>query len=173
MKPLRLFAGILAVVVVCGIGTAFIQQQIDPTSFPTIIYRSNTRQYSSTDLPSFTDLEAVGDSLVLNTPLPSGFTLTTADGKVTATITDSFFGPPAEYSISITVLADSEDLYAAQLFLNDQVIFTASRVGGSIVDRNGKALATLTGLVPQTGPFAVKVVWEATDGQTREESVTL
>ena len=162
------FAVVLfAALMICGVVTAVIQ-----VSHPKVNYRSDARSYTSASPPTFADLVALNDSMYLNTPPPPGFTLTKADGVVTGTITGSLLGPPPEYSISVTITTIPDELDTARLYLNDLVIFKANRDNGAIVEKGGKAIATLTGFVPQSGPFTLKVIWMALNGQTREESLT-
>lgn len=167
-KAVRLLVGAGAVLVLCSVVTALFQLPF----YPKTVYRSDTRFYASTSPPTFAEMEALCDATMKHTPLPPGFVLTKSDGKVTGMITGAMPGPPPEYSINVTVYAPIEDVAQATLHLGDQVLFTATRANGAIVDRAGNALATLTGLVPEPGHFTVKVFWVGNNGQWHQEELT-
>ena len=58
----------------------------------------------------------------------------------------------------------------AQALINDQVVATATRQNGGVVDRSGQALATLSVLLP-AGSATVEVDWTATNGEVSREVV--
>ena len=112
---------------------------------------------------------ALSEALLNGDPLPPGMT---ADhlGKVTRTITGVVIA--GEHDLVITVLDDADDLLVASVSINGQRKATATREDGAIVEKNGKALATMSVLLPALYPYTVEVTWYANNGDVQKSALT-
>jgi hypothetical protein len=60
------------------------------------------------------------------------------------------------------------DGHFAKLYIDSELVFTATRASGSILDRNGMSIATLPVLVPPPGEsWTGRLEWTSVAGVTR------
>ena len=140
------------------------------TPAPVTVHKSNVLAHTSSAEPTLNDLYALHDSLEEGTPLPSLFTYAGTSGSVVAVLTGVQINGQ-EQQVSVTVMDDIVDLDDAWLYLGTQLLFHASRANGSVIDRNGWAVATLSGFVPMQGTIDARVEWKGGTGTLQSATV--
>lgn len=141
---------VLGVVVATGLIRAQGIELPEPCPTATNALDAQTASYTFEPGYSYDDWEAflaVRDHITNGTALPPGITLLTIGPKIQVSKTGVKVNSYRQ--ILVTALEDtSSDLELAELWIDNQLVFTASRSNGSIVDnQDGSSLASLTALV--------------------------
>jgi len=152
-------------------GAAALRTTVARRVVPKPIVESELRGFTKTSPLSTNDLFAINDYMAGAATLPSGITESTFYGRVSASLALVEVNGTAEPQVIVTVVDDSADIDRAELFDGAQLLFSATRATGSIVDRSGFGIATLTAFVPASRS-AITVRWTSTANVAREESVT-
>lgn len=118
------------------------------------------------------DIENFATNLAKGTNLPTSITTLSNEGTVTARLTDFVMYGTNERQVTITVADDPSDLTLAQVYLDGQILATATVQNGGIVVRGPNALATLSVLIPPAGQaYDLEVQWTASDTFVRSVSL--
>lgn len=121
---------------------------------------------------SLLDIENFGKNLVNGTSLPTSITTVSNEGKVTARLTGLVIYSTNERQVTITVEDEPADLTLAQVYLNGQLIATATVQNGDIVVRGSNAVATKSVLIPPAGQsYNLEARWTASDARVRSASL--
>jgi uncharacterized membrane protein len=165
----RLLVIVSAMVALAGLTAAYFVRLQQQTS--QVIYQARSITTSTPQNYTQAQEDAYIDAFANNLPFPPGFAKVSDNGSVTATLTGVFDPQTLEKQLVVTVRDDTSDLDIARLYLNSVLVFTATRASGSIVDRNGSALATLSTLVPGSSHYALEVRWVSTLGVEMSHAV--
>jgi hypothetical protein len=138
---------------------------------PTQVAKSVVKGFVSQSAPSFADLEAINDYMVGVGTLPTGFAAGAFQGSASIALTGMELNETDEQQISVTVVDEIADIDYAELYNGTQLLFTATRAAGSIVNRASLSIATLTAFVPFSN-VTIRVRWISTGGKVREESLS-
>lgn len=133
------------------------------------------KMWAYTALPGATiqDRDTFHHNLAFGGPLPSTMVLNSDQGAVKGTLTGLVLNPSGERQLTVTLIDDSNDVQIARVYLSGALVATATRQNGGIVDRAGKAIATLSVFIPPAGlNYSVQVGWDSSGGHTRNETVT-
>jgi len=161
---MRILTPIAGVLVLGLIGYAFYQQ---PASHTVLV--ADAAAFTCPQTPTSAEVTAFVEASAKHQTLPSGWQVTSNEGKVTATDTGMVMLGTNERAWSVSILDEQPDLSTATVYLNSQAVFTATRANGGIIDRSGWSLATLPVLVPPQGQaFSLKVSWTANSGAVRD-----
>lgn len=136
------------------------------------VYDSRSYEIRSDDDASLVPTEDVADlmdRLHAGLPPPDGFTLNGNVGRVKATLTGMVLTTGEEQMV-VTIINDADDLVSAQLEIGGAVVSVATLANGSIIERNGMAMATLPGLVSDS-TTDIEASWTSIDGLTNSNRV--
>jgi hypothetical protein len=160
----RLIPIVLGLSVCSAVGYAYFQQQ----SVSKQLVVSEAHAITCPVNPTQSEVTAFATAMVNQQPLPSGWAIAGFEGKVTATDTGHVMQPSGERAWTVNVVDDQSDIDFAKLYIDSELVFTATRASGSILDRNGMSIATLPVLVPPPGEsWTGRLEWTSVAGVTR------
>ncbi len=117
------------------------------------------------------DIGAFAAAVANGSTLPVGFQIADEGVKISATLTGLIIEQTGERQLTVTIYAVSSEIDSAQLLVNGQVAFSASRQNGAVIDRSNHALATMTVFVPALPPYSVQAAWTGVDGAVRSNTL--
>ncbi len=156
-----------AVVLASGsvVALAFAQQSI---SSQVMHVEANTFTYPTGSIPTVQEVTAYHTARINGTQLPSGWAVGATEGKVTITDTGHVMFPSGERSWTASIVDNQVDLDSAHVYINSQLVLSATRANGMIIDRSGMSIASLSVLVPPAAqPWTGRLEWIAVNGDVR------
>ncbi len=122
-----------------------------------------------------TDPVAVIDAFHKGEPLPAGVSYVESLGAISASMPGVVDPGTGEQLLVVRLTEETEDLVEARIYVDGQTVFTATRAGGSIVDRaqQGYSVATMTIWIPQSVAFDIELHWDEESGLTQVSSVSI
>ncbi len=147
----------------------FALQQVSQGSVGKRIYLSKTAKLvAPSSTPTSQEIQGAMFGYYTGS-LPVGWTadnLGSVEGRDTG-IRDAETG---ERLALVVVRDDIPDVDEAWLYLNGSVAFHATRSNGAVVNKNGKAVASLTVFLPAR-PYDLEVVWWSSGTGSKQQSV--
>ena len=129
---------------------------------------ANSFTYPAGSIPTVEAVTAYHTARLNGTALRPGWAVGGTEGKITVTDTGHVMVPSGERSWTASVVDDQVDLHSAHLYINSRLVFSATRANGTIIDRDGMSIATLSALVPPVGQaWTGRIEWIAEQGHVR------
>lgn len=161
----RTLLGLVSVILISVLAFGFVQQGM---SSQVMRVEANTFTYPAGSIPTVEAVTAYHTARLNGTTIPSGWAVGGTEGKVTVTDTGHIMVPSGERSWTASVVDDQADLDSAHIYINSQLVFSATRANGAIIDRNGMSIANLSALVPPVGQaWTGRIEWIAVNGHVR------
>jgi hypothetical protein len=167
MKKTFLFAA-LAVVLVVG-AYAAIQQSLARTVF----HRARSAAVTVPANATPQDHANLAKNLLFGTHLPTSIGIVELQAEIKAVLTGLVFPQTGEEQMVVTLLDDTPDLSEARLYVAGQLVATATRANGTIIDKNGIGIATLTTFVLEGSVTNIELKWTTSVGRELFSAVTL
>lgn len=143
----------------------FAQQSI---SSQVMRVEANAFTYPSGSIPSVQDVTAYHTARINGTSLPVGWTVGAMEGKVTVTDTGHIMESSGERSWTASIVDNQVDLDSAHVYINSQLVLSATRANGMIIDRSGMSIANLSVLVPPASQaWTGRLEWIGANGYVR------
>lgn len=117
----------------------------------------------------FDTIVELDDRLTAGLPPPPGFTIMQSLGRVKGTLTGLMLAS-GEQQLVVTIVDEAADLQSAELFVDGAVEFVANTSNGSIIERSGLRVATMSAFVSES-TTSVKATWTDSTGVTQSDEV--
>lgn len=117
----------------------------------------------------FDTIVELDDRLTAGLPPPPGFTVMQSLGRVKGTLTGLMLAS-GEQQLVVTIVDEAADLQSAELYVDGALEFSASLANGSIIERNGLRVATMSTFVADS-TTKVMAAWTDSSGFTFSDEV--
>ena len=135
-----------------------------------VVYRTASWKLAAPPGATAEEHRSVMTAQVRGEPLPAGWAVAESLGSIEARYAGRHDEERNAKLLTVVLEDEREDLASAELWVDGDVVYRATRANGAIQGEDGMARATMPLWVPKP-PVEVELRWTAADGEERHASL--